>query len=235
SKTPLHKGITSTCLLGPFRFLHIPIPPSLDTDKDRGCRTSLGLPPPAATLSLLTLDSPFFLFQSFELTSPLEPNPITFLSLSQTFHRWRRIAAPTTQNSFSKPNSLIRIQRATKLGQHFVGDNGGASGGRTVAARRWTQRATREKNQTAKWRFLCAREMEDAKTIRLVMEVRLVAMEIGLVAVEVAGEEGGGRRGRRIERRHARRRRNLRKLLRVINSVQQISETLRRLLTRLIG
>ncbi|WVZ10649.1 hypothetical protein V8G54_015179, partial [Vigna mungo] len=178
----------------PFRFLHIPIPPSLDTDKDRGCRTSLGLPPPAPTLSLLTLDSPFFLFQSFELTPPLEPNPITFLSLSQTLHRWRRIAAPTTQNSFSKPNSPI----PTKLGQHFVGDNGGAGGGRTVAAWRWTQRATHEKNQTAKWRFLCAREMEDAKTIRLVMEVRLVAVEIGLVAVEiglvaveVAGEEGG--------------------------------------------
>lgn len=75
--------------------------------------------------------------------------------------------------------------------------------------------------------------MEDAKTIRLVMEVRLVAVEISLVAVEVAGEEGGGRRGRRIEMRHARRRRYL--LLRVINSVQQISETLRRSLTRLIG
>ncbi|BAT91062.1 hypothetical protein VIGAN_06236700, partial [Vigna angularis var. angularis] len=69
-------GLASPNGLTPLGFPTFPSPPSLDTDRDRGCRTSLGLPPPAPTLSLPTLDSPFFLFQSFESAPPLEPNPI---------------------------------------------------------------------------------------------------------------------------------------------------------------
>ncbi|BAT92458.1 hypothetical protein VIGAN_07118600, partial [Vigna angularis var. angularis] len=46
----------------PLGFPTFPSPPLLDTNRDRGCRTSLGLPPPAPTLSLPTLDSPIFLF-----------------------------------------------------------------------------------------------------------------------------------------------------------------------------
>ncbi|WVZ23171.1 hypothetical protein V8G54_001715 [Vigna mungo] len=215
------KALPPPVSLAPLGFSTFPSPPSLDTDRDRGCRTSLGLPPPAPILSLLTLDSPFFLFQSFELTPPPEPNPITFFSLSLKpstvggelpLRRHKTLFRNPTLR-FVRARMRIEEPSSQTLPKHFVGDNGGAGGGQTVAARRWTQRATREKNQTAKWRFLYAREMKDAKTIRLVMEVRLGLVEIGLVAVEVAGEEGGGRRGRRIERRHARRRRNMRKLL----------------------
>ncbi|BAT81662.1 hypothetical protein VIGAN_03144400 [Vigna angularis var. angularis] len=83
-----------------------------------------------------------------------------------------------------KGRKLEEDGRSSKSKPHFAGDNGGAGdngdvgGGRTMAARRWTQRVTRERNQTAKWRFLCASEMEDARTTRLVVEVRPVLMEV---------------------------------------------------------